>query len=161
MTACCLEIMWLRNLLADIGHPQTKPTTVFCDNTAAISVAKSLTVSARTRHFSWRQHKIRELVANKTVHPLYVHTTANTADAFTKGLNKTAFRAFMRAVLQQDHSVQHCNHVLILHLSPRLCSAYPLFSLFINDTISSLLNFVLMHVFLLFFFFDYSSMGGI
>jgi hypothetical protein len=102
MTACCLEIMWLRNLLADIGHPQTKPTTVFCDNTAAISVAKSLTVSARTRHFSWRQHKIRELVANKTVHPLYVHTTANTADAFTKGLNKTAFRAFMRAVLQQD-----------------------------------------------------------
>ena len=34
------EAIWLRQLLADLGYPQSKPTTLYCDNQGALALAK-------------------------------------------------------------------------------------------------------------------------
>jgi hypothetical protein len=31
-THCAREVLWFRNLLTELGLPQTSPTTIFCDN---------------------------------------------------------------------------------------------------------------------------------
>ena len=36
MSAACSEILWLRGLLAELGFPQTEPTSLYADNTSAI-----------------------------------------------------------------------------------------------------------------------------
>ena len=36
------QLTWLRNLLLDVGYPQTELTTLYSDNQSAIAIASNL-----------------------------------------------------------------------------------------------------------------------
>ncbi|XP_037459546.1 uncharacterized mitochondrial protein AtMg00810-like [Triticum dicoccoides] len=57
------EIVWLRWLLADLGVPCPTPTTLLCDNTAAIQIANDPVRHELTKHLVWMPPSL-DLIAN-------------------------------------------------------------------------------------------------
>ncbi|CAI7905761.1 unnamed protein product [Closterium sp. NIES-53] len=93
LTQGAMEAIWLRRLLAELGHPQPNPTPLFCDNQAAISLSHNAVLHRRTKHIEVKHHFIREAVEMGEVKLTYVSTKAQPADFLTKPLPKDSFRA--------------------------------------------------------------------
>ena len=84
--ACTRHVTWLRNLLLCLGFPQPGPTSIYCDNQAAISLTKDFQFHAKSKHIDIYVHLIRDKVSDGTVLVSYVPSEENAADIFTKGL---------------------------------------------------------------------------
>ncbi|CAL8126541.1 unnamed protein product [Prunus armeniaca] len=50
MANTCLELTWLRYILQDLKVPQRAPTSLFCDNQAALHIAANSVFHERTKH---------------------------------------------------------------------------------------------------------------
>ncbi|CAM8953525.1 unnamed protein product [Rhodiola kirilowii] len=86
MAATCSEILWLLCLFEDIKAPIPTPVTLYCDNPAAIHIAKNPIFHKRTKHIELDCHFVRHHVNNKMICPNYVPTQEQPADLFTKQL---------------------------------------------------------------------------
>eukprot|EP00253_Pinus_taeda_P016301 PITA_16301 len=62
-TAAC-QAVWLRRVLRDLCHEQENGTTIYCDNSSAITLSKNSVFHKRTKHIDTKFHFIRELVNN-------------------------------------------------------------------------------------------------
>ncbi|PLW27994.1 hypothetical protein PCASD_26554 [Puccinia coronata f. sp. avenae] len=92
LSDACKEVVWTRNLTQEIfSIPNPSPTTIFVDNRGAIDLALSQVSqnSFRTKHMDLRLHFVRDLVANKSVHLVYVSTQRNVADFLTKPVGRS------------------------------------------------------------------------
>ena len=85
------DVTFIRSVCEDLGFPLMGRLVVGVDNTAAIDVAENLGVTARNKHFDREIHYIREQTELQRISMLYVSTTVQTADIFTKCLDKTTF----------------------------------------------------------------------
>jgi Reverse transcriptase (RNA-dependent DNA polymerase) len=86
------EIIWLRLLLQELGFGPTKPTTLHCDNLAAIYIASNPVFHERTKHIEVNCHYIREKVLDKTIETPHIRSKDQVADVFTKALPKGMFQ---------------------------------------------------------------------
>jgi KUP system potassium uptake protein len=80
-----------RQLLEEIGFPQTSPTTIHGDNQACLAIAGSKISGSNTRHIKLQYHYIRELILNKEVEMIYCPTEKMIADIMTKALAPAQF----------------------------------------------------------------------
>ncbi|XP_048613235.1 uncharacterized protein LOC106398795 [Brassica napus] len=64
------ELIWIRNLLRDLGIETSTPITMHCDNQAAIHIASN---------------SVRQAVEQKIILPCYTRSEYQLADIFTKG----------------------------------------------------------------------------
>ena len=85
------ELVFVRNVLEDLGFPLARAVVCGVDNSAAIDVAMDRGVTARTKHFARVLHLIREHIDHQFLHLHWVSTADQMADIFTKCLDKTAF----------------------------------------------------------------------
>ena len=92
------EVVWLRNLLKEIGFPQLNSTLVYEDNQGAMCLAKDPKDHSRTKHIDIKYHYTRELVAKKILQLEYVPTGEMIADTLTKSLPKPKFQKFRSAM---------------------------------------------------------------
>lgn len=83
-TTC--ELVWLRNLLGEIGFAQSKPMNLYCDNEAAIHIANNPVFHERTKHIEVDCHFTREKLEDGTISTPFVRTGNQLADVFTKAL---------------------------------------------------------------------------
>ena len=90
--------MFLLSLCVDITIPQTMPHSMFVDSQSAMFIALNPVTSSRTRHINIRYHFVREMVKEGTILLVYVPTSENIADIFTKPLSRILFQKF-RAIL--------------------------------------------------------------
>jgi hypothetical protein len=67
------------------------PFSIFCDNQSTCVIAKSDTISSRTKHIDVRHHFIRHHVNEGSFATVWIPTTDMTADIFTKPLLSTLF----------------------------------------------------------------------
>ena len=59
---------WLRTFFEEIGHSQKGPTTLHCDNQAAIILSRDPQFRAQIKHIQWKYHHIcDDLVAKGEV----------------------------------------------------------------------------------------------
>lgn len=65
------QALWLRGILENLKFKQCEPTTLFCDNSSAISVSKDPVLHGRTKHIRLRFHFLRELVNNGEINLTY------------------------------------------------------------------------------------------
>src|SRR6202020_1202120 len=79
-------LVWLRNLMEELGHPQPTTSTLFCDNQSAIALSRDHQFHARTKHIDVQYHYVRDKVTDKTLELIYCPTNEMTADIMTKGL---------------------------------------------------------------------------
>ncbi|KAL0702312.1 hypothetical protein Bca4012_058434 [Brassica carinata] len=79
------ELIWIRNLLKDLGIETATPITMHCDNQAAIHIASNSVFHERTKHIEVDCHKVRQAVEQKIILPCYTRSEDQLADIFTKG----------------------------------------------------------------------------
>ena len=93
------DILFIRNMIHEIMPDWIiSPTTLYCDNTAAISIVRNPQASKRTRHVQLRFQALREAVENKQVKIEYVSSDLNTADVLTKPLLVTLHARHMNTL---------------------------------------------------------------
>jgi hypothetical protein len=88
------ECIWIRSFLNTLHMLPPEPTTIYCDNAPAISIASFHMITPRSKHFDTKYHYLREQVEQGTVALKHCSGKDNVADIFTKPLAKTKFRSF-------------------------------------------------------------------
>jgi hypothetical protein len=101
MAACAAaqEAIFLRCLLADLGFPQSGPTTIFEDNQGCIYMSENSGTQRRGRHIDIRHHFVRERVANDEIKLTYIRTDDQLADLLTKPLLRQRLDMLRKKVL--------------------------------------------------------------
>ena len=82
------ECIWLRHLIEPLFGPAPGPTTLHCDNQAALHLAIDNNYHTYTRHIDIRFHFICQTIANKQIIMVYCPTEDMVADILTKALPK-------------------------------------------------------------------------
>ncbi|MCO5567226.1 hypothetical protein L7F22_020915 [Adiantum nelumboides] len=86
----CKEAIWLGQLVTDLGIKEETPM-LHCDSQSAIQLARNPVYHSKTKHVNVKYHFIREMVEDKQVQLVKVHTTDNPTDLLTKGLPGESF----------------------------------------------------------------------
>ena len=90
MSEACKEAIWLARLVRDLGITVEMPT-LHCDSQSAIMLAKNLVFHAKTKHIDVKYRFIRDMLEDKFMELLKVHTDDNPANLLTKGLPPVRF----------------------------------------------------------------------
>ncbi|GKU92084.1 hypothetical protein SLEP1_g5859 [Rubroshorea leprosula] len=88
------ELLSLRWLLEDMGIPQPSSIDLYCDNQSAMQIAHNDVFHERTKHIEVDCHFIRHHVAQKTVYLVFISSTDQPVDFFTKAHFPRRFRTF-------------------------------------------------------------------
>ncbi|XP_060178798.1 uncharacterized mitochondrial protein AtMg00810-like [Lycium barbarum] len=86
MSKVVAELVWLVRLLADFGFCLSSSVPVFCDNLAALHIAKNPVFHERTKHIEVDCHFIRTKLADGLISLHHISTGSQLADVFTKCL---------------------------------------------------------------------------
>ena len=89
MAAAANQAIWLSKVLADLGHKQSSPTELYCDNKSAIAIAQNPVQHGRTKHINVKFHALREAEKNLFIKILHCPTEVQLADLMTKGLPRS------------------------------------------------------------------------
>lgn len=92
------EVLWLQQLLSDLGRAVHTPTRVLEDNQGCIKLAVAEGINARTKHIDVRHHHLRDLVNRGVIDLQYCESGAMTADAFTKPLPRPRLEALRQRI---------------------------------------------------------------
>ncbi|KAH7848490.1 hypothetical protein Vadar_003382 [Vaccinium darrowii] len=85
------QALWIRWILEELKHHQVKGTTLFCDNSSAISLTKNPVFHGKSKHIRIKFHFIRDLVKDGEIVVEYCKTQDQLADIFTKALKCDTF----------------------------------------------------------------------
>lgn len=85
------EGIWIQRVLAELGMGNSKSIRLYCDNQAAISIAKNPVHHDRTKHIEIDRHFIAEKIENSVIQIVYTPTRFQTADILTKALPRINF----------------------------------------------------------------------
>ncbi|RVW76298.1 Retrovirus-related Pol polyprotein from transposon RE1 [Vitis vinifera] len=96
MAQATCEIIWIHQLLCEVGMKCTMPAKLWCDNQAALHIAANPVYHERTKHIEVDCHFIREKIEENLVSTGYVKTGEQLGDIFTKALNGTRVEYFCK-----------------------------------------------------------------
>ena len=82
------EAIWLQKLIFELFPTLKMPTTLYCDNQAALRLSTDDNYHACTKHIDVRYHFIRHVIASSALQLVYCPTDDMTVDILTKGLPK-------------------------------------------------------------------------
>jgi hypothetical protein len=82
--AAVQEVLFLRQLLANLAHPPSGSTRMPEDNNGCKEMATNDMTTAKSKHIGIRYHFIREVVKSKAVVIQYCPSKDMLADALTK-----------------------------------------------------------------------------
>lgn len=82
------DIIWMCNLLSEIGYGYDPPSSLCIDNQSALTVAKNPEHHGRLKHLDLRFYWLRNIIKTGVITPIYVSTHEMFADLLTKALAK-------------------------------------------------------------------------
>lgn len=89
------DLLWFHNFFLELRLPLSKPTLLFCDNTAAIHIAHNVVFHERTKNVEMDCYSVRERLVAGLFKLLHVRTDLQLADPFTKPLYTAPFQRLM------------------------------------------------------------------
>jgi len=96
------ECIWLHRLTEPLFGAASTPTTLYCDNQAALHLAEDDNYHACTKHIDIRYHFIRQTITQKQIAMEYCPTEEMMADILTKALPK-----YKAAIHVQNLGIHH------------------------------------------------------
>jgi hypothetical protein len=87
-TAAGQEIIWLRNLLTELGYKFDSPSTLHIDSQSALAVAKNPEHHGRMKHLDLRFYWLRNEVEKGRINLVHLRTDSMPADILTKALGR-------------------------------------------------------------------------
>ena len=97
------ELIWIQVLLRELGVPQHRPPSLWCDNIGATYLTKNPIFHRRTKHVEVDYHFVRERVAANQLDVRPISSKDQLADIMTKPLSGSAFNMFRHNL----HLVSH------------------------------------------------------
>ncbi|KAK2965442.1 hypothetical protein RJ640_017082 [Escallonia rubra] len=85
------EILWVTNLLEELGLTVPKSPALFCDNTGATYLCSNPVFHSRMKHIALDYHFVRECVTNGSLRVHHISTKDQLADILTKALGRPQF----------------------------------------------------------------------
>ena len=85
------EILWLRNLLSEVGYHPESEMNLYCDNRAAIQIAHNPVQYDRTKHVEIHWHFIKEKLEAKIIKFPFKKSEDQLADVLTKAIFSRVF----------------------------------------------------------------------
>ena len=99
LNECAEEAIWERKLLRSFGISCDEPMTLFEDNQGCIAIANNQKcMSSRTKHVATRYFAVRQFVENGEIVVVYIPSTEQLADIFTKPLTAELFLKLVQAL---------------------------------------------------------------
>ncbi|MGS7221159.1 reverse transcriptase domain-containing protein, partial [Micrococcus luteus] len=89
-SSCCCQVLWIQHQMMDYGI-NFLHTPLFCDNEAAVGIAKNPIHHTRTKHIETRIHAIRDAQEKGFIDIIPIETRKQKADLFTKTFDKPRF----------------------------------------------------------------------
>ena len=80
------EILWMRNILDEMGYTCTAPSPMLIDNQSAVSVTKNPEHHGRMKHLDLSFYWLRDAVDEQKLVPQHIPGTEQVADILTKPL---------------------------------------------------------------------------
>ena len=93
------EIMWLRQLTAEVNMGDSAPTDLAEDNEGCIALARQQTSGGRTKHIAVKWHFVRQCIAAGDLILRSVPSADNLADLLTKAVTTPVFRLLIDRLL--------------------------------------------------------------
>jgi hypothetical protein len=90
------EIVWLNNLIGDLGVKTDGAIRIFDDNQSCIKMSEGSKFSNRTKHIDTKYHFIKDLKDKEKIKVEYVCTEDNIADIMTKALSGERIKHLLR-----------------------------------------------------------------
>ena len=85
------ELLWIRNLLGELGFKPNHAMQLNCDNKAAIDIAHNPVQHDRTKHVEVDRHFIKEKLEAKIIEVSFVKSEDQLADVLTKAVTGKVF----------------------------------------------------------------------
>jgi len=95
MATMICELKWLKGLLTSLGISHSQPMRLYCDNQAALHIAKNPVFHERTKHIEVDCHFVRNEILAGHIRPSYVSTHVQLADMLTKALGRSQFLSLL------------------------------------------------------------------
>ena len=86
MASTVVEIVWLVELFEELGISLKQLVSIYCDSESVVQIASNLVFHECTKHIEFDCHFIREKIQLGMVQPVYLQTSEQPAELFTKGL---------------------------------------------------------------------------
>ncbi|GKV19456.1 hypothetical protein SLEP1_g29717 [Rubroshorea leprosula] len=91
LAAASSEMVWILNLLHELGiHPSTPPA-LYCDNIGATYLSSNPVMHSRMKHIAIDLHFVRDLVDHKVLRVSHISSKDQFADGLTKPLSSARF----------------------------------------------------------------------
>ena len=113
------ELLFLHDLLTDLGFSTSGPTPLHCDNDAACLLAEDHSHHANMKHICVKYHSIHDTIVECLAHLTHVKSSDNCVDIFIKSLAKVDFEHLCSALglhptslmCVRRRSTQKCTHM--------------------------------------------------
>jgi hypothetical protein len=79
-THCACNVLWFRNLFAELGFAQSQPTSLFCDNQGTVACTHDSHAHPKMKHIAIREHLIRDCVMKQLIDVIHISGKENIAD---------------------------------------------------------------------------------
>jgi hypothetical protein len=93
------DVVWILQLLSDIGLQRTRPTPVHIDNMSARQLAMNPVHHQRSKHIDIKYHWLRDQVATSRVLLIHTDTADQRADFLTKSVAGIIFHKHVDCVM--------------------------------------------------------------
>ncbi|KAL3622056.1 hypothetical protein CASFOL_034252 [Castilleja foliolosa] len=89
------EIIWIRQLLEEMGFPPKEECKLMCDNKSAICISENPVQHDRTKHIEVDRHFIKEKLEKNIISLPYVRSEEQLADILTKAVNGRVYHEIL------------------------------------------------------------------
>ena len=101
------EIKFVYQLLLSIGIQVKLPIIVRVDNVGAIFMSENTSTSGRTKHIDIRYQYVNEMILDGFLKVLFVKTSENVADVFTKNVRSETYRELVKHFLLDKNLIRN------------------------------------------------------